>query len=327
MSEQRLAFKVGLFVFIGLTLLAGLMLYFSKGESLFKPGYTVYLKTSNVGGLKTQAKVLMSGVEIGTVKEISLSEDGRIATITLRLLERFVVHKDAEFTIDSQGLLGDQFIAVTPKKNEAGPLKNGDMVECKEPFNLQELLRGALGVVNQLKQTMAVLHGAIERVDQTVLNAETLGNLKTTISNLVVISDKAIVTVGDLGDLVKTNSAPFGVAVSNLVLFSEKLNTVATNLDNIVVTNGPTITEALDNIKDASASLKDVMADVHAGRGLVGSLLAEEGEIKGDVTVLVTNLNTTVSNLSLFTSNLNSRGLWSVLWKPKPPKKSDALKK
>ena len=52
MDKKRLEWRVGVFVFIGLVGLAALLLQFSKGTSLFKPTYNLYLKSKNVGGLK-----------------------------------------------------------------------------------------------------------------------------------------------------------------------------------------------------------------------------------------------------------------------------------
>ena len=51
MEQKRLETKVGLFVFVGLVLLAVLLIQFSKGTSLFRGTYELRLHASNVGGL------------------------------------------------------------------------------------------------------------------------------------------------------------------------------------------------------------------------------------------------------------------------------------
>lgn len=50
MSQKRLETKVGVFVAIGLVVLAVLIVLFSKGFSFNWQNYRVYLRTSNVGG-------------------------------------------------------------------------------------------------------------------------------------------------------------------------------------------------------------------------------------------------------------------------------------
>ena len=322
MSKQRLEFKVGLFVFLGLVLIAVLMINFSKGASLFKPTYTVYLKTVNVGGLKPQAKVMISGVEVGSVKDITLSSDGKIATVELELLEKYKIYKDAQFTIDALGFLGDQYVAVKPAKNEGEPLKDKDEVTAKEPFDMQELARASLGFVNRLDTTAQRLNDAISRVDRMLLNEETLTNFSMAISNFLVFSDHAIEAADGVKGLFSTNSSPVNVALSNFVVFSRQLNTLADELNKTVITNEVSVTIALSNVQQSSAILKQMLTDVNAGVGVAGTLL-KDNQLKLEMSSAITNLNSVASNLSLFSSNLNSRGLWSVLWKPKPQKKTD----
>ena len=153
MNEKRLEIKVGIFVLIGLALIGALLLYFSKGTSLFVETYNVTLKTSKVGGLKSQAQVLMSGVPIGRVEAITLSEDGKTATVLLKILEKYRIYPDAEFAIDSLGFLGDQYVAVLPTENKGEPLKDGATANAKEPFDMQELARASMGFVNRLDTT------------------------------------------------------------------------------------------------------------------------------------------------------------------------------
>jgi len=106
MDKRRLEWRVGLFVFIGLVLLAVLLLQFSKGTSWFRSTYNLYLTARNVGGLKVRGSVLMSGVQIGTVSDIRLNPSGTNVTITLRLLKPYVVHQDARFLIEQSGFSG-----------------------------------------------------------------------------------------------------------------------------------------------------------------------------------------------------------------------------
>ena len=57
MEKTRLEIKVGLFIFIGLALLAGLMIQFSKSTSLYRSTYELHLHAANVGGIMQQPDV------------------------------------------------------------------------------------------------------------------------------------------------------------------------------------------------------------------------------------------------------------------------------
>ena len=81
MSNSRLEWRVGLFVLVGLLLLAALLIQFSKGAAFFRSTYTIILRSENVGGLKPRADVLMSGVRVGSVTAIDLAPDGKTVLI------------------------------------------------------------------------------------------------------------------------------------------------------------------------------------------------------------------------------------------------------
>ncbi|MFN7138911.1 MAG: MlaD family protein [Limisphaerales bacterium] len=317
MSERRLEVKVGIFVVIGLVLIGVLLLYFSKGTTFFTPTYELVMKASKVGGLKSQAQVMMSGVPIGRVSNIALSEDGRTATVQLSILSRYQIYPDAEFTIDSLGFLGDQYVAVRPTENQGTPLQSGAIVTAKDPFDMQELARTSLGFLNRLDGTAENLNNAIRRVDQMVLNEQTLTNMAMAISNLLVFSDVAIQAAQGVEHLFQTNGSPINSALSNLVVFSEQLNDLADELNSTVVTNRTTLTRAVDNLEKSSFLLREMMADVNAGAGVAGSLIRDD-QLKLEMQSFVTNLNLVTSNFAILSSNINTRGVWSVLWRQRP---------
>ena len=88
MDKSPLEIKVGLFVFLGLLLLAAALIMFSKGASLFHGTYELRLHASNVGGLKERAGVLLAGVQVGTVSTIQLADDGKSVTILLKIYKQ-----------------------------------------------------------------------------------------------------------------------------------------------------------------------------------------------------------------------------------------------
>jgi phospholipid/cholesterol/gamma-HCH transport system substrate-binding protein len=180
MSQKRLEWRVGLFVVACLGLLGLLILNFSKGLTFFIPTYTLHLKTSNVGGIKREAAVLVAGVPVGNVAGAELSPDGRTVTVLLKIHARYQIHGDAVFAIDSLGFLGDQYVAITAGKNEGPVLKDGDEVICREPFNLQEVARSALGFIQRIDETARKLDSALSRVEQHILSENALTNLSAT---------------------------------------------------------------------------------------------------------------------------------------------------
>jgi phospholipid/cholesterol/gamma-HCH transport system substrate-binding protein len=306
MDKSKLEIKVGLFVVIGLVLLAAALIQFSKGTSLFRGTYVLRLHAVNVGGLKQRAGVQLAGVEVGSVSDIKLADDGKSVTIVLSIYKSFPIYGDARFVIEQAGFLGDEFVSVIPTKNLGEVLTNNAMVECQEPFNLQEVARSTAGFVQRIDETAKQLDDAVSDLRRVVLNGQTLTNFAVTIGNARTFTDQALGAVNDINTLVATNAAQVSLAVSNAVIFSEELKMLAGSADTLLATNGAEIGEAVQNVKYSSEVLKKLMDNLQSGQGVAGTLL-QNGQ-------LATNVQTIADNLAVTTSNLNRLGLWGILW-------------
>lgn len=312
MSKTRLELKVGLFVTIGLVLLAIMMVQFSKGRSWFRSVYGITLRTTDVGGLRPRAKVQLAGVPVGYVKAIDLAPNGTNVLIDLEVYENYPIHSDARFTIEQSGFLGDQYIAVNPTLNQAPWLNDGAMVECEPPFNLQAVARDTGGLLMQVKETLGKLDHAIEQIRVYALNEQVLTNLSGTVDNLRQASDEARATLATTRGLIQTNQLPIATAVSNLVFFTDQINRFAASANSLLDTNSPNITASVENISESTERLKQLLELAKDGDGLTATLVNDE-----ELALYVSQI---VSNLSITTSNLNRRGLWGILWKQKQPK-------
>ena len=306
MEQKRLEAKVGLFVFIGLALLAALLIQFSKGTSLFRGTYELRLHAANVGGLKERANVLLAGVQVGSVGEIRLDEDGKAVTIHLKIYREFKIYSDARFVIEQSGFLGDQYVSIISVNNAPPVLVDNAEVHCEPPFNLQEVARSTAGFVNRLDETAQKLDASVTDLRRVVLNVDTLTNFSIAVNNMRSFSEQALGTVSDINGMIATNGAQVNLAVSNVLYFSTQLTQMAASTDALLATNGPEISAAVSNIKSSTDTLKKVMDELQSGQGLAGTLLQNEQ--------LATNVQAIANNLSVATSNLNRLGLWGFLW-------------
>ena len=312
MDKSRLETKVGLFVFIGLALLAALLLQFSKGASLWRGSYELHLHAANVGGIKPRAGVLLAGVQVGSVSQINLAPDGKSVTIDLKIYNEFPIYHDARFVIEQSGFLGDQYVSVIPTTNLPPVLVNGADVPCQEPFNLQEVARSAAGFIQRIDETAKKLDASVTDLRAQVLNAQTLANFGASITNMKLFTEQALGTVQDINNIVTTNGAQVGLAVSNAVQFSSGLIELENSAKGVLATNSVNINQATRDIADATATFKQLAADMQAGKGLAGTILQNPG--------LATNVQDIAANLAVTSSNLNRLGLWGILWAPKPPR-------
>jgi phospholipid/cholesterol/gamma-HCH transport system substrate-binding protein len=307
-----LEFKVGLFVFIGLVLLAVLLIQFSKGTSLFHGTYGLRLHAVNVSGLKPRAGVLLAGVQVGSVSDIQLSDDGKSVVILLSIYKKYQIYHDARFVIEQAGFLGDQYVAVIPTQNQLPVWENNADVPCEQPFDLQEVARSASGFIQRIDETAKKLDASVSDLQRVVLNEQTLTNFSVAIGNMRTFTEHAMETVDDINALVATNGSQVSVAISNIVFFSQQLTYLANSAGGVLATNNLQISDAVKNIEVSTEILTNLMTDLQSGKGLAGVVLQNQE--------LATNVQVIANNLAVTTSNLNRVGLWGILWAHKPPR-------
>jgi phospholipid/cholesterol/gamma-HCH transport system substrate-binding protein len=131
-ANRTLEIGTGLFVLLGFAALIFLTTQLpSSGLKLSssKAGYRVTAEFDNIGDLKSGAPVTMSGVRIGEVEGIGIDPQTYRARVRLRIDPQFnQIPDDSDASIDTQGLLGGQYVAIGPGGSEMY-LKNGSQIQ------------------------------------------------------------------------------------------------------------------------------------------------------------------------------------------------------
>ncbi len=131
---------VGLFVLAGLGAIAYLS-FSLGGVSYAGPGgMQLYADFDEIGGLTTRAPVVISGVKVGQVAKIDLSDDYR-ARVTLDLDSSLELPVDTSASIVTSGVLGDRYVSLQ-LGGEEDILKSGDEIDFAESAVILERLIG-----------------------------------------------------------------------------------------------------------------------------------------------------------------------------------------
>lgn len=121
---------VGVFVACGLATIAYLSIQVGGVSYAGRGGLVLHATFDEIGGLKARAPVSIAGVTVGQVKSIELDELLR-ARVTLEVDADLELPVDSSAGIRTQGLLGDQLIALEPGAEDA-LLQNGEEFEFTE---------------------------------------------------------------------------------------------------------------------------------------------------------------------------------------------------
>ena len=141
MTRDKTDFWVGLFVLLGIIALAFLALRAGNLSSFsFAPTYKVQAHFDNLGGLKVRAPVKSSGVVVGRVAALSFDNERYQAVVTLDLESQFQFPADSSGSILTSGLLGEQYIGLTPGGDDKMLASGSTIQYTQSAVVLEELI-------------------------------------------------------------------------------------------------------------------------------------------------------------------------------------------
>jgi len=280
-AEERLSpeSKVGLFVLAGLAILMVSILML--GDIHFRPQNYVQVVFKNVEGISDKSPVKISGVEVGTVKKITLVDSH--AALTLALRKDIRLYKNAKIRIRSTGIIGTKFVSLDPGKplpespEESQRVADGETLVGVETLSIDELMErvaksldditggGALGenlnaTMANLKSITNALNAALGRQQQSLVNI---------VKNVEDFSVHAKSVAANLDDVLKSSKEEIKLAIKNLKETLDKSNTILGGVQRgegaigALFTDkktGEELKETVTNLKQASDSAKEVLA-------------------------------------------------------------------
>jgi phospholipid/cholesterol/gamma-HCH transport system substrate-binding protein len=174
-------------------LAAGVFIIGSK-EYLFSSTYQLKAQFDNVAGLAAGADVRVGGVHSGTVHGISLPHNpGEKVTVVMDLDNSTyeIVKRDSVASIETEGVLGSQFVAITFGSAGQGEVKNGETIQSEPPLQMSDLLKKTSGILDSSKlaiqntvQATAHLNDVSAKIDSGQGTVGSLVNDKQLYSNL-----------------------------------------------------------------------------------------------------------------------------------------------
>ncbi|MFN7945089.1 MAG: MlaD family protein [Blastocatellia bacterium] len=190
---------LGMFI-VGALLIFGIAV-FLVGDRQFVFSRTYQLKAAfdNVAGLDPGATVRAGGVRVGTVENIQLPHKAGekvIVEMKLDAATHNIIHRDSVASIETEGLLGNKFIAVSFGTAGTEPVRDGDQIASLPPFDFADLARKAKEVADQTSQVLESANGVMQTARGAVENVDAMS------ANLRAVSAKINHGDGTIGALV-----------------------------------------------------------------------------------------------------------------------------
>jgi phospholipid/cholesterol/gamma-HCH transport system substrate-binding protein len=143
--------RLGAFIVLTLAVLAAGVFFIGSKEYLFGSTYQLKAQFDNVAGLAAGANVLVGGVTSGTVQSISLPhKPGEKVTVVMKLDRKThdIIKQDSVASIETEGLLGNQYLAISFGGEGQPDVKDGQIIESEPPLLMADMLKRANGILD-----------------------------------------------------------------------------------------------------------------------------------------------------------------------------------
>ncbi|MEO8413577.1 MAG: MlaD family protein [Ginsengibacter sp.] len=291
---------VGIFVFLGLAILVVTILTLGSQRKTFEKSITVKSFFDNVNGLQKGNNIWFSGVKVGTIRNVSLKENGKVE-VDLAIEEQSVkyISKDAKARLSSDGLIGNKIIEIYGGSPKTQKIEPGDILNNDKLLSTDDMMKtlsknndNLFAITNDFKLISGRIADGKGSVGK-LLTDETLANqleatakiLTSTSKNLEKASSNVssyIAKFNDKGSLAND-------LVTDTVIFS-KLRSTLSRLQNVADSSQNVIT----NLQTAGNTLNTGLNNKKAP---IGMLLGDEQS--------AANIKSTLQNLQSATKKLD----------------------
>jgi phospholipid/cholesterol/gamma-HCH transport system substrate-binding protein len=186
--------RLGAFIVVTLAILAAGIFIIGSKKYLFSSTYKLNAQFENVAGLAAGADVQVAGVHSGTVLRIDLPhKPGEKVTVVMELAKSTheIVKQDSLASIETEGMLGNQYVAISFGTAGQADVRNGDTIASIPPLIVADMLKKASAILDTSQVAMqnateatAHLNSVSAKIDDGQGTIGALVNDKTMYDNL-----------------------------------------------------------------------------------------------------------------------------------------------
>lgn len=272
-KEYKQNIRLGLFVMVGIALFLLSVFYIGSERNIFNKTFTVSAVFRNVEGLTEGDNVWLSGVKIGTVKNITIISEGKVVvSLSLKNKQNEFIKQDATAFIGSDGLVGSKIVIIRPGSANAA-IHDNDTINSLSPTDTQDLINIAKDVgsnTRSLTDDLKLIAAKINRgqgvVGELLNEGELSRDLRETVNSLRIASQNTNQATADLKKLVSEINNGQGL-VTKLI----KDSTYATTFDGAL----QNVAEVGINAKQMSEELKEVISKFNDENNAISVLLSD----------------------------------------------------
>lgn len=316
-AMQLADLRVGLLVAAGIAVLIFLILAVSGDIGFFKDRMELKTELPGAEGLKSGDEVRLAGVRVGSVKSVDFSADlpenlnSKSSVVVTMVIDgevaRSRIRSDSTVILRQLGLLGGQYLNITPGTREGDPVRPGDTIKGNQEATISQVVESSDDLLSGFKQLSAKLN----EITDTINSGEgTIGRFISDESFYTNLN-KVMLEAQELVSRIREGEGTAGKLINDPKLYEDlraavnELQSVANQVSSGKGTVGKLIAEdeLYNNLKNASAKLDAVSdrvdrltAQIDRGEGTIGKLVYDE-KLHQDATAAIASIKSITERL------------------------------
>ena len=287
-TQRNLGFsqlRVGIFVLLGLAVLAFLILNATGEFNPFEKKLNLRVRFADADGLREGAEVQLAGVHIGKVTKVNLlppdnADDAKVEAIMAvdknfggrPITERIRTDSTAQLIATSL-LANDKMVNISPGTSKGAAVEENHILDSTSAMSINQLTQTGNELLQQINKLSVPANEILNKANQ---GEGTLGR---------VINDDSLYKNLDTA-VAETRST-----VVRLQTTLDKVNTGKGSAGKLL--NDPQLYNSLNN---TVAQLESISKDLRAGRGSAGKFLSND-ELYNETRAAVKDLRESINNI------------------------------
>ena len=243
---------------------------FLKGRDLLTNYRIFYVEYDNVEGLMNSAPVTINGLVVGKVTSIILLNETGKLQVELQIKSDFPISKSSLVSIYEPGLIGGKQIMISPNLMDKTPALSGTTLQGSIIPGLTSLVAERLTPLQEKVEKMVLSADALLKNINTILDAKTKENLKSTIANLDATLAEFKLASGTVNEILADNKGKINSAMVNIDKASANFSKISDSLAKV------NIGKTVKTLEKTLANVDKIMIDVQSGKGTMGKLMKDE---------------------------------------------------
>jgi phospholipid/cholesterol/gamma-HCH transport system substrate-binding protein len=270
--KRRDEVTVGILITISVIVLILGTLWLVRGG--LKSGYPLYTRFEWGQNLKQGQPVLLAGVSVGYVSDVTLRRDGYL-DVMINIADKFTIPKGSKATVKAIGIFGDVSVALTPPTPvPTTSYAPGDTVPPGPPSTD---INAILDRVDSIGRDVSVLTRALK---QEIVDAGTFKDIHKTIASTAVLSAQLQAVVAEQNRNATRTMESFAAAATNISKSADRVSRLADSAQ--IAATLANVRETTENAKRLSAALdstnmqlRSLLAQAQNGNGTIGKFMKD----------------------------------------------------